>query len=1061
MIHKLLKSKPIVNRVLAGLVLGLQAGCFQTPFSTTASISASGGSAAVVQGTTDSGGRTSGSYDPNATYAQQLVASSGDIAGTSVTFPPGSLSFATTISVESGASLADGSALADLGLALSNAIASSGASVIIRPSENVTLMQPMSLSIPLPAGYGLVGLSLSDDDRLAILAKVFDANGELKSKLIPRKNITIENSNAKFDTMAFGAFQTVVMEQPVTEAAEAQTSEPIANKNGVAVINSSGVVAATEIAAAEQKKPLTFQTFTASFSSSTRKLTIASKLSESILIKSCSLTLRDVSTKAVRFSDSGAKDESTDSVSAEVPLPENVEGNLEAAGRCESKDGRIARSDWTSIGKVAKAGFGFTRFVPTYFASTREVKIEGEIPQSSAAIASCTFKFRNAATPYAVVYEATKTAGTSAPAPIFLPYNISGSIEISATCVSVDKQTASTAWTALGTVAPGANGIVAILPDTDTSVRVSWTVPPGASEWAEFKVERATSLSDFDSGSGLLVTVADWFKADSVASGSLIEKTATGLTPGTKYFFRVATLDCDTCEVLYFPVVPGGSSSGGISAGGAGTGGGGNGGGGNGGGTAPAGGGTGNSDTTAPTITEYASVRHLAPGQIHLRTGWAYDSITTSENLSYKLVYSSAPITSVSEFDAPSTTVFRDWNSVTSQTIVITSTPTTLKYYTLAVKDAAGNIALHPSLGLILPGQSLPTIDFNSDLALNMKVFPYVYGSITNSSFSFTATALQYKISAGTKPGSTDLIPVSTAKTITLPASGTASFSEAPLLPSNKTLNSAQTYYANLSVLDSNGAEVARLYAPVHASRPFVLYEFENNGLNSGASASWVASSQTPPYPATVPTGFIFGIDDEKKNGSYSAKFDGTMSMDVPSVNLLDLAGASGAIGAIGSAGLTGFTMGGWVYQTTTQTSPQTNGTAFFGIDNFLEFGLGLEGNLGRLGIYVGAMGGEFSGSTALPVNSWHHVVVSGFAGDGTHNGRVAIYLDGDLIASHEVSPSTSRFDAGATATNSFKIGGGVWNPGDVKFTGFMDDVFFSPWAYSDNAIKQMSLQTN
>ena len=923
MIHKLLKSKPIVNRVLAGLVLGLQTGCFQTPFSTTASISASGGTAAVVQGTTDSGGRTSGSYDPNATYAQELVASSGDIAGTSVTFPPGSLSFATTISVESGASLADGSALADLGLALSNAIASSGASVIIRPSENVTLLQPMSLSIPLPAGYGLVGLSLgpslSDDDRLAILAKVFDANGELKSKLIPRKNITIENGNAKFDTMAFGAFQTVVMEQPVTEAVEAKTSEPIANKNGVAVITSSGVVAATEIAAAEQKKPLAFQTFTASFSTTTRKVTIASKLSESILIKSCSLTLRDVSTKAVRFSDSGAKDESTDSVSAEIPLPENVEGNLEAAIVCESKDGRIARSDWTSIGVVAKAGFGFKKFIPTYFASTREVKIEGEITQSSAAISSCTFKFRNAATPYAIVYEIMTTAGASKPAPIFLPDHIYGSIEISATCVSVDKQTVSTAWTALGDVAPGVNG-------------------------------------NFGGG---------------------------------------------------------------------------------------------NLDTTAPTITEYASVSHLAPGQIHLRTGRAYDNTTTSETLLYKLVYSSAPITSVSEFDAKSTTVFRDWTAVTNQTIVITNTPTTPTYYTLGVKDTDDNIALHPSLGLILPGQSHPTIDFNSDIALNMKM----YGSLINS--AATATSFQYKISAGTKPGLDDLIPApSTTNPITLPASATASFSVAPLLPSGTTLSSGQTYHANLVIYDSAGYEIARLYAPVYARRPMVLYEFENNGLNSGASASGLAQGQSAPYPATVPTGFVF-TSAQKKHGSYSAAFSDSLSMDVPGLNLMDSAVTSG------SDGLTEFTMGGWVYQTSTQTLPQRSVTAFFGIDNFLEFGLGLEGNLGRLGIYVGAIATEFSGSTALPANSWHHVVVSGFAGDGTKPGRVDIYLDGVSHDSKPVDKFTTRFDSGATASDSFKIGGGVWNPGDVKFTGYMDDVFFSPWAYSDNAIRQMSLQTN
>ena len=146
--------------------------------------------------------------------------------------------------------------------------------------------------------------------------------------------------------------------------------------------------------------------------------------------------------------------------------------------------------------------------------------------------------------------------------------------------------------------------------------------------------------------------------------------------------------------------------------------------------------------------------------------------------------------------------------------------------------------------------------------------------------------------------------------------------------------------------------------------------------------------------------------------------------------------------------------MGGWVYQTSTQT----NGTAFFGIDNFLEFGLGGEGYLGRLGIYVGAIATEFSGSTALPANSWHHVVVSGFAGDGTKAGRVDIYLDGVSRASKAVDKFTTRFDSGATASNSsFKIGGGVWTPLDTKFTGFMDDVFFSPWAYSDYAIRQMS----
>jgi hypothetical protein len=91
-------------------------------------------------------------------------------------------------------------------------------------------------------------------------------------------------------------------------------------------------------------------------------------------------------------------------------------------------------------------------------------------------------------------------------------------------------------------------------------------------------------------------------------------------------------------------------------------------------------------------------------------------------------------------------------------------------------------------------------------------------------------------------------------------------------------------------------------------------------------------------------------------------------------------------------------------------------------------------------------------------VNSWHHVVASGIAGDGTTKaGRVSIFLDGKRIASQDVPASIKEFDSGATESNFFKIGGGVWNLGDVKFTGYMDDVFFSPWAYSEYAIQQMS----
>ena len=144
--------------------------CFDSPFEVAAKItSAAGGAPAAVTVVVDETGRATGTYDPSANYAQQLAATSGEIAGTAVTFPPGALSLATTIAIEAAASLAQSAALADLGLSSSNAVESAGTAVIIRPAENVTLLQPMALSIPLPAGFSLTShLSLADDQKLAI-----------------------------------------------------------------------------------------------------------------------------------------------------------------------------------------------------------------------------------------------------------------------------------------------------------------------------------------------------------------------------------------------------------------------------------------------------------------------------------------------------------------------------------------------------------------------------------------------------------------------------------------------------------------------------------------------------------------------------------------------------------------------------------------------------------------------------------------------------------------------------------------------------------------------------
>ena len=339
--------------------------CFDAPFSSTATVTLPEGStASILTAVTDSSGRTSATFDPNANYAQAISASTGAISGTSAIFPPGALSIAVNLLVEEGSDLSGSSTLADLALALSNSVTAAGTTVIIRPSSDAELTAPMSLSIPLPSGFGLrdvlENILMLDDpsERIAVLAKVWDpVTSELKTILIPRSEIQINSGKATFNTIVFGAFQTVLMENPVTTRVEAKASEPVTNVSGTSVVATTGIVEQSAVAATESLPVLTVKSAAFSFNADSRLVNASITLSESVATTSCTLALRDKTKGVILWSTSSKKSATSVVLQISDSLPANIAGYIESAATCTAVDGRNAKSTWEYLGQVCAAGY--------------------------------------------------------------------------------------------------------------------------------------------------------------------------------------------------------------------------------------------------------------------------------------------------------------------------------------------------------------------------------------------------------------------------------------------------------------------------------------------------------------------------------------------------------------------------------------------------------------------------------------------------------------------------------------------------------------------------------
>ena len=148
------------------------------------------------------------------------------IAGAAVTFPPGSIAVATTVTLLPGPSLAASSTASDLGL--SGQLAGSGTSVTIASSVATDSVTPYTVSLALPAG---AGLALADPyANLVVLYRVTKVGeGTQVSGLIPLSDLNIGSGVVQFKIRYFGTYQAVLTGKPVTASRETTASTSATN----------------------------------------------------------------------------------------------------------------------------------------------------------------------------------------------------------------------------------------------------------------------------------------------------------------------------------------------------------------------------------------------------------------------------------------------------------------------------------------------------------------------------------------------------------------------------------------------------------------------------------------------------------------------------------------------------------------------------------------------------------------------------------------------------------------------------------------------------------------
>lgn len=179
----------------------------------------------VVVQTREDNGAIIGALDPNAAGVQLIQGpSDGDIAGTEVAFPPGSISVSTEISVQQANTLVDSTTLSALELGAT--LTASAAAVSITSSVSMDTLQPFVVALPLPGAASLADDPYANLVVLYKIGKVAEA-GDYYG-VFARDQLTVENGKVKFATTYFGVFQAIITQSLVAAAVEKPVEQVVA-----------------------------------------------------------------------------------------------------------------------------------------------------------------------------------------------------------------------------------------------------------------------------------------------------------------------------------------------------------------------------------------------------------------------------------------------------------------------------------------------------------------------------------------------------------------------------------------------------------------------------------------------------------------------------------------------------------------------------------------------------------------------------------------------------------------------------------------------------------------
>jgi hypothetical protein len=171
--------------------------------------------------TTSTRGGVRADLDPNATTAQLIKLTSGELSGVTIAFPVGSLSIPVSVTVTPGAAVNGSLMMGNLNMS-SNSVTASGTPVEVSVNKSIDLKNPMVLSLPIPRGTSLTGAAV-DRNRLAVIYRVKVAEGSETGSftgIVPATDLGWDDGQVLFSTKFFGWYAVVELQTPATAAVQ-------------------------------------------------------------------------------------------------------------------------------------------------------------------------------------------------------------------------------------------------------------------------------------------------------------------------------------------------------------------------------------------------------------------------------------------------------------------------------------------------------------------------------------------------------------------------------------------------------------------------------------------------------------------------------------------------------------------------------------------------------------------------------------------------------------------------------------------------------------------------